>query len=62
VTPTGITQRILRRWPDRVDAYIEPEPPDWPALRCGGLGVVPEGESRLKREMRERRERKRAGR
>lgn len=58
VTPNGITQRVLRRWPDVVGAYIEPEPPDWPALRRGGLAVVPEGESRLKREMRERRDRK----
>lgn len=58
VTPTGLTQRVLRRWPDEVGTYIEPEPPDWPALRRGGLAVVPEGESRLKREMRERRDRK----
>lgn len=44
VTPDGISQRILSRWPDKIDETIKPSPPDWVAWRaehwkCFGFGA-----------------------
>jgi hypothetical protein len=59
VSPEGITQRILDRWPeDKLGEKIDPGAPDWPALRAKILGAPKV--SRLRRHMAEKKERKRA--
>lgn len=64
ITAEGIEQRVVHRWPeDTVGEFIEPPPIEWRRWRQERLAhhiaaPVPEGETRLKREIRERRARK----
>ncbi len=64
IKPGGeIVQRVIHRWEeDRVGELVEPRPIDWPAWRAARVRAVAEaaGESPLRRQMRERREAKRA--
>lgn len=59
VTAEGIEQRVIHRWKeDAVGKFIEPLPIDWTAWRAERFRSASPNESRLQREMRERRERK----
>jgi hypothetical protein len=66
VTPNGITQRVLDRWPDEIGETIKPGPIDWPKWRAerasrrvaAALAQAPGGLSRLQRERMEKKARK----
>jgi hypothetical protein len=55
----GISQRVLHHWTeDAVGAPIRPKPIDWTAWRAARVPAVPEGMSRLRREILGRKTRK----
>jgi hypothetical protein len=61
VTESGIAQKIVHRWDeDEIGGLIEPRPIDWKAWRAARTPVVPEGMSRLRRQMLDRKNRKAA--
>lgn len=64
ITPEAVNQEIVHRWPeDQIGELIEPTPiEDWKAWRVAlaikSAGGIPDGTSRMKREMIERKARK----
>jgi hypothetical protein len=64
ISASGISQRVIQRWPDELGAPLRPEPIDWKAWHKENpkpvSGVRLEGLSRAKRDMLDRKSRKAA--
>lgn len=64
ISDEGIRHRILKRWPDKIGERINPAPPIWSTFRPSAQVIsmpglhAPDGMSRLRREMLERKQRK----
>ena len=63
VTQTESSTRIFERYDDAIGEVMEPIPADWPAWRArrkmaAAVSTIPDGLSRVKREMMERKARK----